>query len=98
MICFEFLRILEKNRKKKKRKTRKSGQTWALMLQCGLARHGEAEGPKRPPSGTLWHSLASPRRSLATPQCSSATWRRRHCSLRGNFRIFVSKHLVFVYQ
>ena len=98
MICFEFLRILEKNRKKKKRKTRKFGQTRAPMPQCGLPRHGEAEGPKRPPSGTLWRSLTSLRRSLATPQRSSATWRRRHCSLRENFRIFVSEHLVFVYR
>ena len=34
MICFKFLRILEKNRKKGK--TRKSGQTRAPTPQRGL--------------------------------------------------------------
>ena len=102
IFCFEILVIFEK----KKKKNRKKKQTGNLGIgplhrslgnpHRGVALHHNVgyltaarprcqNGTPPPlPSGTL-------RSSLATPQ-------RRHNSLRENFQIFVSKHLVFVHR
>ena len=70
MICFEFLRILEKNRKKGKPKNLGKHGPYVALWAASLWHDRRAK--KAPPSGTL-------RRSLATPQRSTMP-RRRHCS------------------
>ena len=89
MICFEFLRIPGKNRKKGKPQNlgkhkapspqRRDPHCGIILHRSeGLPRRGEAEGlksapPPPPPLATLQRSYAMPQRSSATPL-------RRHCS------------------
>ena len=88
MSCFEFLRILEKNRKKgipenlgKHKPLRRSEghprRSVALRCSVGYLTSARLKGQKGPPSAML-------RLSLATP-------RRRHCSLKENFWILFRK-------
>ena len=55
MFCFEFLRILEKNRKKGKRenldKHRPLRRNEGHPRRGVALRRNEAQGPKRPPLG-----------------------------------------------
>ena len=84
MICYEFLRILEKNRKKGKLEN--LGKHGLLRHNIGNPRSdldirhsvvclsmARSRFPKKHPSST-------PRHSFATPKHSSATPRRRYCS------------------
>ena len=82
MICFEFLRILEKNRKKGKPKN--LGKHEPLHRSVGCLAAARLKGQKGPTSSTL-------RLSCATLQHSSAKPRLRHCSLRENFGFFFRK-------
>ena len=95
MICFEFLRILEKNRKKGKPEI--LGKHGLLHCRVGnprcdvkLRRNVGCLVTARPrcPKG---HSSGTLRRSFATPRC-------RHCSQREFLLIFVSESLVFVHR
>ena len=95
MIYFEFLRILEKIAKREK-KPENMGKHGPLHCSGGHPLRGVAlrlsmdclvavrpKGQKGPPSTTI-------RRNFATPQCSLATPRRRHCSQGENFWILFS--------
>ena len=83
MICFEFLRILEENRKKGKPEN--LGKHVPLCRSVGHPRRGVALH-----RNVGYLTTARPK----TLHCSSAMPRRRHCSLRANFWILFRKSCI----
>ena len=108
MFCFEFLRILEKNRKKgKPENLGKYGLPCPSLgyprPSVGNPRRGIAlrrnvgclaSARSRCPKG---HPSGTLQRSGATPQ-QRVTPRCRHCSQREKLWIFVFEHLVCVHR